>query len=46
MLERMVGRDGPPDMLTRFTTARSGAYYLIPSAERLAQLAEAVTPAA
>jgi putative iron-dependent peroxidase len=45
MLDRMVGRDGPPDMLTRFTTARSGAYYLIPSADRLAQLVEGVTPA-
>jgi putative iron-dependent peroxidase len=42
MLDRMVGRDGPPDMLTRFTTALSGAYYVIPSAERLAELAESV----
>jgi porphyrinogen peroxidase len=37
MLDSMVGRDGAPrDELTRFTRAVSGAYYVVPSAERLA----------
>jgi porphyrinogen peroxidase len=43
MLDRMVGRDGgPPDQLTRFTRPLTGAYYVIPSAERLAALASSV----
>ena len=37
MLDRMVGHDGgPPDMLTMFTDALTGAYYVIPAADRLA----------
>jgi porphyrinogen peroxidase len=37
MLESMVGLgDGPRDELTRFTRAMTGAYYVIPSADRLA----------
>lgn len=36
MLERMAGADGGPrDALTRYTTAVSGAYYVIPSVEAL-----------
>jgi putative iron-dependent peroxidase len=37
MLESMVGFGGPPDALTRFTTPLTGAYYVVPSAERLAR---------
>ena len=38
MLESMVGLgSGPRDELTQFTRALTGAYYVIPSAERLAQ---------
>ena len=37
MLDSMVGRGGgPPDQLTAFTRALSGAYYFVPSADRLA----------
>ena len=37
MLDSMVGRSGgPPDQLTRFARTLSGAYYFVPSAERLA----------
>jgi putative iron-dependent peroxidase len=37
MLESMIGRGtGPRDELTRFTRAVTGAYYVVPSAERLA----------
>ena len=37
MLDSMVGRaDGPPDHLTSVTRALTGAYYVVPSAERLA----------
>jgi putative iron-dependent peroxidase len=37
MLESMIGRgDGPADALTRFTRPLSGAYYFVPSADRLA----------
>jgi porphyrinogen peroxidase len=37
MLDSMVGRDGAPrDELTRFTQPVSGAYYVVPSADRLA----------
>lgn len=37
MLESMVGHGAdPPDKLTSFTRAVTGAYYVIPSAERLA----------
>jgi len=37
MLDSMVGRNGePPDKLTSFTRPLTGAYYVIPSAERLA----------
>jgi putative iron-dependent peroxidase len=40
MLDSMVGRsDGPPDALTRYARALTGAYYVIPAAERLAELA-------
>jgi porphyrinogen peroxidase len=43
MLDRMVGRDGgPPDSLTSVARALSGAYYVIPSADRLAVLAAAM----
>ncbi|HEY4751949.1 MAG TPA: Dyp-type peroxidase, partial [Candidatus Limnocylindrales bacterium] len=36
MLESMLGAGGERDELTRFTRALSGAYYVVPSAERLA----------
>jgi porphyrinogen peroxidase len=36
MLESMVGGAGPRDELTRFTRPLTGAYYVIPSAERMA----------
>jgi porphyrinogen peroxidase len=40
MLRSMVGLDGSPaDALTRFTRALTGAYYVIPSVDRLASLA-------
>ena len=43
MLDSMVGRsDGPPDALTRYARALTGAYYVIPAAERLAELAASV----
>jgi len=39
MLESMIGAgDGPADQLTTFARAISGAYYVIPSADRLAAL--------
>ena len=39
MLESMIGAgDGPPDALTTVARAISGAYYVIPSADRLAAL--------
>jgi putative iron-dependent peroxidase len=38
MLESMVGLDGPPDELISVARAVTGAYYVIPSADRLAQL--------
>jgi porphyrinogen peroxidase len=45
MLDSMVGRgDGPADALTRFARALTGAYYVIPAAERLAELAASVNP--
>ena len=38
MLEAMIGRDGgPADRLTTVTRAVTGAYYLIPSADRVAE---------
>ncbi len=41
MLDSMVGRDGgPPDLLTSFTNALTGAYYVIPAADRLAAFGE------
>ena len=41
MLESMIGRvDGPPDKLTSFTRALTGAYYVIPSADRMKGLAD------
>jgi porphyrinogen peroxidase len=40
MLESMVGRSGPPDDLTRVARAITGAYYMIPSAGRLARLGD------
>ena len=40
MLRRMAGVDGEPrDELTRFATPLSGAYYVVPSTQRLAELA-------
>ncbi len=37
MLDSMIGRDGgPADRLTAFTRPLTGAYYVVPSAERLA----------
>jgi hypothetical protein len=37
----MVGLgDGPPDRLTTVTRALTGAYYVIPSADRLARAAD------
>jgi len=40
MLESMIGgADGPPDMLTSFARALTGAYYVIPSADRMEALA-------
>jgi putative iron-dependent peroxidase len=36
MLESMLGAGGERDALTRFTRALTGAYYVVPSAERLA----------
>lgn len=38
MIESMMGVDGAPDRLTDFSTAESGSYWLIPSAEQLAAL--------
>jgi porphyrinogen peroxidase len=39
MLESMIGRgDGPADRLTAFTRPVTGAYYFVPSADRLAAL--------
>ena len=39
MLEAMIGLDGEPaDRLTTVTRAVTGAYYVIPSADRLADL--------
>ena len=41
MLESMVGLGGgPPDELTRFTRALTGAYYFIPSADALSAFGE------
>ena len=41
MLDSMVGRGGGPmDMLTQFTRPLTGAYYVIPAAERLAAFGE------
>ena len=42
MLDSMIGRaPGERDALTRFTQALTGAYYVVPSAERLAGLGAA-----
>lgn len=38
MLEQMAGIDGPRDALTRYTTPLTGAYYFIPSIQRLRRL--------
>jgi putative iron-dependent peroxidase len=47
MLESMVGRGTEPrDDLTRFTRAVSGAYYVVPSAERLAAFGQQRTGSA
>jgi putative iron-dependent peroxidase len=44
MLESMVGlRDGPADRLTTVTRAVTGAYYVIPSADRLGRAGGDVT---
>lgn len=41
MLDSMVGRTGgPADQLTSYTRPLTGAYYVIPSAERLAEFGE------
>jgi len=41
MLDSMIGRgDDPPDELTRFTHAVTGAYYFVPSADRLASFGD------
>ncbi len=41
MLESMLGAgDGPPDDLLRFARPLTGAYYFVPSADRLAALGE------
>ena len=38
MLERLAGRGGEPrDDLTRYTTAHTGAYYVLPRAEAFGQ---------
>lgn len=39
MLDAMAGHDGPRDALTRYTTALTGAYYVIPAADALVRLA-------
>ena len=45
MLESMAGRSGiAPDRLTSVTRAQTGAYYVIPSADRLAALGERERP--
>ena len=41
MLDAMAGRDGPRDALTRYTSALTGAYYVVPPADTLARLAPA-----
>lgn len=41
MLDAMAGQDGPRDALTRYTTALTGAYYVIPAADALVRLAPA-----
>jgi porphyrinogen peroxidase len=47
MLESMLGRDGGiRDELTRYTRAVSGAYYVVPSSERLAAFAAEAPPPA
>lgn len=37
MLDNMVGKDGQRDAITYFTTPLSGAYYVIPSLEAIAE---------
>ncbi|MDO4412614.1 Dyp-type peroxidase [Cutibacterium sp.] len=37
MLESMAGKGCPRDALTRYSSVETGGYYLIPSAERIAQ---------
>jgi putative iron-dependent peroxidase len=45
MLDSMIGRSGGPlDQLTRFARTLSGAYYFVPSAERLAEFGDHPTP--
>ncbi len=47
MLDSMIGRpNGARDDLTRFTRALTGAYYVIPSADRLAQWDPGIEPTA
>ena len=41
MLDAMAGIDGPRDALTRYTSALTGAYYVVPPADVLARLAPA-----
>jgi putative iron-dependent peroxidase len=38
----MAGKDGPRDALTRYTSALTGAYYVVPAADVLAGLAPEV----
>ena len=38
MLRQMAGVNGPRDMLTRFTDAISGAWYVCPSTQALASM--------
>jgi putative iron-dependent peroxidase len=42
MLDAMAGKDGPRDALTRYTSALTGAYYVVPAADVLAGLAPEV----
>ena len=41
MLDAMAGKDGPRDALTRYTSALTGSYYVVPPADALARRAPA-----
>lgn len=47
MARRAAGRrsGGPPDQLTQFAQALTGAHYFVPSAERLAAFGDDATGA-